>query len=121
MLPVFLSKLKSFLKLVFWEYTSTFKVVKLVITIQPSAYISIMLQRMFYHLVKLVARMTVQCCSVAHRNTLGRRCHCSYVECKSIWMRFCILPHLVSYNAHIGLFSRIILRSTSSQHHRATQ
>lgn len=75
MLAVFFTKLECFVKLILWKQSRAVEIVKSAIFIQPSTYIAVVLKSMAYHLVKLIARMTVLCGSVTYRYAFGRFGH----------------------------------------------
>ena len=77
--------------------------------VEGGAYIAVVLQSMSYHLVELVARMTVLGCCITDGNSFSRFHHRADVKRESVWMGLTESPNLIGNCCYAALLCRIIL------------
>jgi len=102
-LLVFPAKTEGFLALGFREEASTVEIKQARGSVEPTAYIAPMLQRMGDYLWKLALRIASLRGCVCHSDTFGRLGEGTHMERETIGMRLTILPHMLGHCCHIVL------------------
>ena len=109
MLADLLSELNSTFQVVLREKLYTVEVIKSILAVKPTSYISFMLQGMANHLVELITRMAVLCCCITDCNSFSRFSHRADVNSESVRVGLTEGPNFISNICDITLLGRVVL------------